>query len=429
MTQREIQQYVYDFLYDKGLPHNTICGIMGNITGESGWDVNCIESGNSIGFGLCQWSFGRRTQLENYGTDLGHQCEFLWSELTGENTSVTGAEPQWIANPADSVTPDTSYSFQLSDFLAGKGTIAELTTAWCYCWERPAYSTNHLDRRITSAEDFASYMTYSGTEQPDENARKIGNAVKWAIDTANDDSHGYDQTNRWGPDYDCSSFIITAFNQAGINYNATYTGDMLESALQDGFEVYDFDVSILQVGDIILKSGHVVLYIGNGEIVHASINENGEITGGQTGDQTGKEICVRSFYNDSWKYIIRYPHTGTVDPNNPDKPHDPDNPHDPDEKSVYDLICETFYPVKTFTSEQVEILDNLYIGDKCLMKFTFNHNKRQIGANHLGKRLTFTTFAYTIKEVRKNGFVKIGIDDIAEYNIINPKYIKESDKT
>lgn len=49
------------------------------------------------------------------------------------------------------------------------------------------------------------------------------------IDIANDDSHGYDQDNRWGPDYDCSSFVISGFEQAGIQLEtngATYTGDL-----------------------------------------------------------------------------------------------------------------------------------------------------------------------------------------------------------
>ena len=32
---------------------------------------------------------------------------------------------------------------------------------------------------------------------------------------AQDDSHGYDQANRWGPDYDCSSAVIQAWQNAG----------------------------------------------------------------------------------------------------------------------------------------------------------------------------------------------------------------------
>lgn len=164
MTQSEIKQFVYDFLYDKSLPHVTICAVMGNITAESSWNVDAIEHGNSIGFGLCQWSFGRRTQLEAYGTSLLHQCEFLWSELSGQNRSVTGADYQWIANPADSVDNGEGFSFSNEDFLNGNGDIETLTKAFCYCWERPAYATNHLqETRIPSAKDFFNRMVYNGT--------------------------------------------------------------------------------------------------------------------------------------------------------------------------------------------------------------------------------------------------------------------------
>lgn len=164
MTQAEIQQYFYDFMHDKGLPHDTICAIMGNITGESSWNPDAIENGNSIGFGLCQWSFSRREQLEAYGTTLQHQCEFLWSELTGQNINITGADYQWIANPSDSVDNGEGFTFTNADFLQGVGSLEKLTKAFCYCWERPAYATNHLDSiRIPSAQSFYERMSYNGT--------------------------------------------------------------------------------------------------------------------------------------------------------------------------------------------------------------------------------------------------------------------------
>lgn len=40
-------------------------------------------------------------------------------------------------------------------------------------------------------------------------------------------------------------------------------------------------------------------------IAHASIDENGKIAGGQAGDQTGKEVCIRTWYNKSWGYVLR----------------------------------------------------------------------------------------------------------------------------
>ena len=48
--------------------------------------------------------------------------------------------------------------------------------------------------------------------------------------------------------------------------------------------------------------------ISNSQIAHASINEKGTVTGGRSGDQTGKEICIRSYYEYSggWDVHLRY---------------------------------------------------------------------------------------------------------------------------
>ena len=49
-------------------------------------------------------------------------------------------------------------------------------------------------------------------------------------------------------------------------------------------------------------------YIGNGKMVKASINELGGVTGGKTGDQTGREIYIGNYYKPSygWDYVLRY---------------------------------------------------------------------------------------------------------------------------
>lgn len=41
-------------------------------------------------------------------------------------------------------------------------------------------------------------------------------------------------------------------------------------------------------------------------IAHASIDERGNIKGGQAGDQTGKEVCTRPWYNKPWGCVIRF---------------------------------------------------------------------------------------------------------------------------
>ena len=64
----------------------------------------------------------------------------------------------------------------------------------------------------------------------------------------------------------------------------------------------------LKKGDVLLnKKHHTALYIGGGQIVHASINEKGEIIGGKEGDQTGREICTRTYYDYPWEVVLRYP--------------------------------------------------------------------------------------------------------------------------
>lgn len=144
-------------------------------------------------------------------------------------------------------------------------------------------------------------------------------ALKWAIDTANDQSHGYSQSNRWGnPDYDCSSFVLSAYKNAGADIgNATYTGNMTD-LLKHGFKDVSKSVNLntgsgLQKGDIIYyhKSGnigHAVMYAGNGQIVHARGQSYGS---SKPGDQ-GSEIAVTKFYPGSYDRVYRYVGDGTA---------------------------------------------------------------------------------------------------------------------
>lgn len=143
---------------------------------------------------------------------------------------------------------------------------------------------------------------------------KVEAAVRWAISIAEDSAHGYDQGNRWGPDYDCSSFVITAYEKAGVpvkTNGAQRTYDMKNVFLKTGFEeVRNWNKSTgagLIRGDIVLNvSHHVEMYIGDGKLVKVSQNEFGGATGGKEGDQTGNEIRISGYYNFPWDCALRY---------------------------------------------------------------------------------------------------------------------------
>ncbi len=151
----------------------------------------------------------------------------------------------------------------------------------------------------------------------------IESAVNWAVKIANDDSRGYDQNSRWGPNYDCSSLVISAFEQAGCRVKsggATYTGNMKAVFLRYGFSDVTSKIALstglgLKRGDVLLNTTHhtaLVVEDGGKTIVNASINENGKTTGGKSGDQTGREIYTRGYYNYPWNVVLRYNESETA---------------------------------------------------------------------------------------------------------------------
>lgn len=135
----------------------------------------------------------------------------------------------------------------------------------------------------------------------------------WAVDN----SHGYDQTYRWGEkgDFDCSAAIIQAWEQAGVpvkSNGATYTGNMYPVFMATGFEDVTASVTLangagLQRGDVLLNHvNHTAMYVGGGKTAEASINEMGTTTGGTPGDQTDKEFLLRLYRNYPWDCVLRF---------------------------------------------------------------------------------------------------------------------------
>lgn len=139
------------------------------------------------------------------------------------------------------------------------------------------------------------------------------NNMRWACETA---SIGYDQLQRWnvydGGEADCSSLVIWALDAAGFDTgNATYTGNISSELCARGWTRLAPDLGTAQPGDILLNdSDHVAAVVDgygwSARVAQASIDENGNISGGQAGDQTGTETNICAIYDYPWNCILRY---------------------------------------------------------------------------------------------------------------------------
>ena len=140
------------------------------------------------------------------------------------------------------------------------------------------------------------------------------------------DAHGYTQGSRWGNgttesinvdgqdyyfpggDRDCSSAVISAYQAAGLDVDATYTGNMRSAFLATGlFEWHGMDF-IAQRGDIYLNEGNHTAECTCPDpdlLAEFCIAENGGIYGVE-GDQTGFEAYVHGYYDYPWDGILHF---------------------------------------------------------------------------------------------------------------------------
>lgn len=125
-----------------------------------------------------------------------------------------------------------------------------------------------------------------------------------------DASLGYDQGNRWdirdGGECDCSSLVVFALREAGFDTGkASYTGNIASELCARGWSRVACDGNPRK-GDLLLSEGnHVAAWLGDC-LAQASIDENGNITGGASGDQSGRETNTRSYYSYPWTCYLRY---------------------------------------------------------------------------------------------------------------------------
>lgn len=295
---------VRDYMIARGWTINAICGMLGNMQSESTinpgiWQNLTEGSGGGGGFGLVQWT--PWINFTNWADENGYEWDDGNAQLRWIN-EVTATFGQWI--------PTSTYNFSFANFKVSTESPEYLASAFLKNFERAGVEVEET-RRSNARAWFEFFGGYSS-----ENQQIINSAVEWAVNIANDDRYGYDQINRWGPDYDCGTLVISAYQQAGCavkDGGATYVANILTVFPNYGFTILNYDPNMeLLPGDVFWKESHVAMYVGNGQVVEALANENSEAYGGEEGDQTGWEILVRDYdYTREWDYILRLPATGS----------------------------------------------------------------------------------------------------------------------
>ncbi len=141
---------------------------------------------------------------------------------------------------------------------------------------------------------------------------KVEAMLAWAVAIAEDDTHGYSRYDRFGPNYDCSSFVCTALMEGGFGLeDYLFPADMVDVLPDYGFTVYKKGETVPQRGDILVRPYvHVEICMGGLDCVGAHKNYDG-----RSGDRSGHEIEYRTAESDypcpfccnaEYKYILRY---------------------------------------------------------------------------------------------------------------------------
>lgn len=348
-----IEYKVWTGLRAAGYSEITVAGTMGNIYAESGFDPSVVEHGNGIGFGLIQWSYGRRTAIENYAAEQG------------KDVNSTELQVEWLlkeCDPNDSAfawtNSSTSYDGKSWTYDEWKNAtdIESAVRAFMFCFERPA-GTSSLQKRIDAANEY--YEEFTGTAVPDkQNSNDPDNtgeseanqsplekllsafnklAQVYGLtggdssgstedtDTGSNSDTGYVDmgdirgnvsSNKeyaekqvelvkkmksvegqlqysWGPGSkypgpsrnpddgyaDCSSTVQWAYQKVlGVD-PGSYTG--AQETDEDTYTVTNTtaDESKMQLGDIILKNGHVEMYYGDGRMIGHGGGKDGKTPG------------------------------------------------------------------------------------------------------------------------------------------------------
>lgn len=330
-------KYIYVMLRNDGYSHNAACGILGNLENESG-EFN-PKTVNGIGAaGIVQWYKGRRVRLEKYAASKGKP----WTDF---KTQV------------DFMLYELKHHYKQSVYNKihrGGVTLAKATDVVMRIYENPGNFGVNGPIRLASAKKWSKKFknmdlstVSAGNPQNGSEAVRMA-AVEWGKKIGEDDEFHYGRKSKGAQSLGC---YFCGTNVPGKTKKRMGRKEMLKTwaccefvtaCYVHGGKVKDMDcmkkwvgtgananwgagkylahskywkkvnpkASELQVGDIIIYSGHTTIYAGDGKLIQSHGGDDGKYMSKKWRKSIGLwDFDKKRFKNKKhtvWRYVGGY---------------------------------------------------------------------------------------------------------------------------
>lgn len=273
-----VQLEVAQALRAQGLGDIQIAAIMGNISGESGWNPKAEYHGQGAhyeyGYGLFQFTdtipgAGNYTNYKNWAQSHGKaldsaaaQTEYFISQLRSSWSTGLHSGGYYAAGIPQFVGKNASY-----DAFLNSSDLAFATYAFLACYERPAdwAAESSYPVRYAEAQKFYAQLTSSGGAELNASTETQKRIVSIAH---------LEPTTSAGL---CQAWVSNVYESAGYPINPR------PASAREAYNRFanNHDRSQLKVGMVVATPsstsgtrngylyGHVGIYIGDGKIIHS----------------------------------------------------------------------------------------------------------------------------------------------------------------
>lgn len=329
-----IQEKVWFALKDAGFSEEATAGVMGNISQESSWNKDSVNS-SSGAKGICQWLGGRANGLDSYASSKGKE----WTDediqieyLIGELTPGGGADGYATYNVLDvngcSVEDWKNASSPEDAAVAFRKTFER-------CGEAEANDARRKSEARKFYDEFKGKTRSSGgtfTESSDDSKVKgyytSSKGKKFTILNQNNISGWGSKCNRAACAIIASGYSNESADEL-INYmNSTYNGDLFDAIPSNYWNKYNLKISSYSGNKTSDYMSNLKAQLNSGGYAMFWLNNGGKYTGKSGTNWTSKyhwiaiidyrsengvdKICVADYRGITWVDIDEFSQNGVT---------------------------------------------------------------------------------------------------------------------